>query len=55
MFTGKNIGSACLMLVGFDIRERVKNIQRGGGPHFLGGVHTIFILFRGGTDQFQHF
>ena len=27
----------------------------GGGPHFLGGVQTIFTLFRGGTDQFQHF
>ena len=27
----------------------------GGSPHFLGGVQTIFTLFRGGTDQFQHF
>ena len=35
----------------FCIREGVKNIHRGG-PLFLGGLLTIFPIFRGGTDHF---
>ena len=31
------------------VRERVKNIQRGG-PHFLGGVQTSFNILRGRGD-----
>ena len=33
------------------LREGVKNILRGGGPSILGGVLTIFPIFRGGGRE----
>ena len=35
------------------VREAAKNIRRGGGPSFFGGVRTNFDIFGGGTQQIK--